>query len=127
MDIRAFGNLTTQAGQQIKFEDFDKNGDGKVSEEEYNTALKEYDLDAVELSKVDTNGDKTVSNEEFQVWEQKIKKITRLRLIFPFEHIFYFHLTVNFVTKLNYVTNCKHKLCCVEIKIYQSLRENYSR
>ncbi len=73
MDIRAFGNLTTQAGQQIKFEDFDKNGDGKVSEEEYNTALKEYDLDAVELSKVDTNGDKTVSNEEFQVWEQKIK------------------------------------------------------
>ena len=73
MDNIRFGNLTTQSGQQIKFENFDKNNDGTITEEQYNAALKEYGLDSVELSNVDTNGDKQVSNEEFQVWEQKIK------------------------------------------------------
>ena len=72
MDVR-FGNLTTQTGQQIKFEDMDKNSDGTITEQEYNAALQEYGLDSVELSTVDTNGDKEVSNEEFQLWEQKIK------------------------------------------------------
>ncbi len=73
MDNIGFGRLTTQAGQQIKFENFDKNSDGTITEEEYNAALQEYGLDSVELSKVDTDGNKEVSNEEFQVWEQKIK------------------------------------------------------
>ena len=73
MDNIRFGNLTTQSGQQIKFENFDKNNDGTITEEQYNAALKEYGLDSVELSNVDTNRDKQVSNEEFQVWEQKIK------------------------------------------------------
>ena len=72
MDVR-FGNLTTQSGQQIKFEDMDKDSDGTITEQEYNAALQEYGLDSVELSTVDTNGDKQVSNEEFQIWEQKIK------------------------------------------------------
>ena len=72
MDIR-FGSLTTQSGQQIKFEDFDKDKDGVITEDEYNAALKEYGLDSVELSKVDNNQDKQLSNEEFQMWEQKIK------------------------------------------------------
>ncbi len=72
MDIR-FGNLTTQTGQQIKFEDMGKDSDGTITEQEYNAALQEYGLDSVELSTVDTNGDKEVSNEEFQLWEQKIK------------------------------------------------------
>ena len=72
MDIR-FGNLTTQTGQQIKFEDFDKNGDGTISEKEYEVAIKEYGLDSVELSTLDKDGDKELSNEEFQIWEQKIK------------------------------------------------------
>lgn len=72
MDIR-FGNLTTQSGQKINFENFDKDGDGKINEQEYNAALAEYGLDSVELSNVDKNGDKNVSNEEFQIWEQKIK------------------------------------------------------
>ena len=72
MDVR-FGNLTTQSGQKVKFEDFDKDGDGKITEQEYNAALQEFGLDSVELSNVDKNNDKTVTNDEFQLWEQKIK------------------------------------------------------
>jgi len=72
MDIR-FGSLTTQSGQKIEFKDFDKDGDGVITEQEYNAALKEYDLDKVELSNVDKNADKTLSKDEFQLWEQKIK------------------------------------------------------
>ncbi len=72
MDVN-FGNLTTSSGVKIKFEDMDKDGDGVITEEEYDAALKEYGLDSVELSTVDTNGDKEISNEEFQVWEQKIQ------------------------------------------------------
>lgn len=71
--INQFGSLTTKTGKVLKFENFDKDNDGKITEEEYNSVLKEYDLDSVELSTVDKNKDKNVSKEEFTTWEQKIE------------------------------------------------------
>ena len=38
--INQFGNLTTQNGVKLKFEDFDKDGDGKISAEEYKQVLE---------------------------------------------------------------------------------------
>ena len=69
--INNFGNLTTQSGQKLTFEDFDKNKDGEVSKAEYEEVLKEMKLDSVELSTVDKNGDNVVSGDEFAIWEQK--------------------------------------------------------
>lgn len=68
--INQFGNLTVN-GQKIRFEDFDKDKDGKISQEEYDSVMKEINLDTVELSTVDKNGDKEVSEDEFALWEQK--------------------------------------------------------
>ena len=69
--INKFGTLTVN-GITLKFEDFDKNNNGEISVEEYNSVLKEMKLDAIELSTLDKNSDKTISNEEFSIWEQKI-------------------------------------------------------
>jgi len=73
MEIRDFGKLIAPNGKDVKFEDFDKDGDGVITEKEYNSALKEYDLDKVELSKIDNNQDKNLTQDEFQIWEQKIE------------------------------------------------------
>lgn len=71
--INQFGNLTTQNGVKLKFEDFDKDGDGKISAEEYNQVLEETKLDSVEFSSVDGNSDNTISEEEFSTWERKLE------------------------------------------------------
>ena len=68
--INQFGSLTTQSGQRLTFKDFDKDGDGTITQDEYDTVMKEMKLDAVELSGVDKNGDKVVSEDEFAEWEQ---------------------------------------------------------
>ena len=65
--INQFGSLTTQSGQRLTFKDFDKDGDGKITQEEYDT---------VELSSVDKNGDKEISEDEFAQWEQKTQMQT---------------------------------------------------
>ena len=69
--INQFGSLTIN-GKTLKFEDFDKNKDGKISSQEYQDLLKEVKLDTIEFSTVDTNKDDTLSAEEFATWEQKI-------------------------------------------------------
>ena len=69
--INQFGSLTTQSGQRLTFKDFDKDGDGKITQEEYDTVMNEMKLDSVELSSVDKNGDKEISEDEFAEWEQK--------------------------------------------------------
>lgn len=71
--INQFGSLTTQSGQRLTFKDFDKDGDGKITQEEYDTVMNEMKLDSVELSSVDKNGDKEISEDEFAQWEQKLK------------------------------------------------------
>lgn len=70
--INQFGTLTTQNGVKLTFKDFDKDGDGQITKEEYTQVLKEMDLDKVELSTLDKNKDNVLSNDEFAVWEQKI-------------------------------------------------------
>ena len=70
--INNFGSLTTASGQRLTFKDFDVNGDGKVTKEEYNKVLKEMDLDTVDLSTNDKNKDNILSEDEFATWEQKI-------------------------------------------------------
>ena len=73
MDIR-FGNLTTQLGQQIGFNNLDLNGDGKITRGEYGAAVRGYDFDALDLS---TRGPqysgRGVTREDYQIMEQKIK------------------------------------------------------
>lgn len=69
--INQFGSLTVN-GQKIKFEDFDRDHNGKISQDEYESVMKDMQLDTVELSTVDRNGDKEVSEDEFALWEQKI-------------------------------------------------------
>ena len=69
--INQFGSLTTQSGQRLTFKDFDKDGDGTITQEEYDTVMKEMKLDSIELSGVDKDGDKNISEEEFAEWEQK--------------------------------------------------------
>lgn len=68
-----FGTLTNKAGEVLKFEDFDKDGDGVISTEEFKTLLEENEIDTVELSTVDENHDKEMSEEEFAAWEQKVQ------------------------------------------------------
>lgn len=70
--INQFGSLYVN-GQKLTFEDFDKDKNGEISQEEYNSVLKETNLDSVELATVDSDGNKTISEQEFAVWEQKIQ------------------------------------------------------
>ena len=60
----------------MTFKDFDKDGDGKITQEEYDTVMNEMKLDSVELSSVDKNGDKEISEDEFAQWEQKTQMQT---------------------------------------------------
>ena len=69
--INQFGSLTVN-GKKLTFEDFDKDKNGEISMEEYNTLLNEVKLDTVELSTIDKNGDQVLSADEFAVWEQKV-------------------------------------------------------
>ena len=70
--INSFGSLTTQNGVKLKFKDFDANGDGKITKEEYDKVLKDMNLDTVDLSTNDKNKDNVLSEDEFALWEQKI-------------------------------------------------------
>ena len=73
--INQFGSLTTQNGTKIDYkyllEKYDADGNGEISKDEFNTAIKEEKLDKVELSKVNTNGDDTIDENEMGVYEQK--------------------------------------------------------
>lgn len=68
--INNFGNLTVN-GRKLTFEDFDKNNDGTISIQEYNSLLKEVKLDSIDFTNIDNNSDESISKEEFSIWEQK--------------------------------------------------------
>lgn len=70
--INQFGNLTIQNGIKLKFTDFDKDGDGQISSEEYNKVLEEIKLDSVELSSTDENN-KIINEENFSISEKKLE------------------------------------------------------
>ena len=73
--INQFGSLTTQNGTKVDYkyllEKYDADGNGEISKDEFNTAIKEEKLDKVELSKVNTNSDDTIDENEMGVYEQK--------------------------------------------------------
>lgn len=75
--INQFGSLTTQNGTKVDYkyllEKYDADGNGEISKDEFNTAIKEEKLDKVELSSVNTNGDDTIDENEMGVYEQKYK------------------------------------------------------
>lgn len=75
--INQFGSLTTQNGTRVDYkyllEKYDADGNGEISKDEFNTAIKEEKLDKVELSSVNTNGDDTIDENEMGVYEQKYK------------------------------------------------------
>ena len=75
--INQFGSLTTQNGTRVDYkyllEKYDADGNGEISKDEFNTAIKVEKLDKVELSSVNTNGDDTIDENEMGVYEQKYK------------------------------------------------------
>ena len=71
--LNIFGSLTTQNGVKLKFEDFDLNKDGKVSEQEFKSVLDANEIDTVNLSSVDGNADKVLTEEEFADYEYKMQ------------------------------------------------------
>lgn len=72
LQLNTFGSLTTRSGVKLTFQDFDKDNNGEISQQEYNSVLKEMKLDKVSLSVVDKNKDNIISKEEFLEWDQKI-------------------------------------------------------
>lgn len=69
--LNVFGTLTLKTGEKLELKDFDKDGDGTVTAEEWEAGIKEYKLDSLELSTVDKNADNIISDDEFLVIEQK--------------------------------------------------------
>ena len=57
------------AGKTISFKDIDTDGDGVISEKEYNSMLEKLEADSVELSG-SGNADKTATEEEAAIFEQ---------------------------------------------------------
>ena len=68
--INQFGSLTVN-GQKLKFEDFDIDKNGDVTQKEYNELLKKVELDSVEFSTVDKNQDNVISEDELAIYDQK--------------------------------------------------------
>ena len=73
--INLFGSLTSKQGYALKFEDFDKDGDGKITEREIKKVKREDALDKVDFTKIDTDENKSVSKEEFAKWEQLLSTL----------------------------------------------------
>ena len=68
--INQFGSLIIN-GQKLTFEDFDKDKNGEVTQDEYNNLLNEVKLDSVDFSSIDKDGDNAISEDEMAVYEQK--------------------------------------------------------
>lgn len=71
--VTNFGSLTSKTGRNLVFTDFDLNKDGMITEDEYNSVLKENGLDIVQFSSADTDENKVLSEYEFLIWGQKIQ------------------------------------------------------
>lgn len=67
-----FGFLTFINGQSVNLSEWDKNGDGKLEQDELKALLAKYQLDSVEFSTIDRNGDKEVTDAELTFWAKEI-------------------------------------------------------
>ena len=68
-----FGSLTTRNGQVLRYEDIDKDGDGKISQQEFNFIQKELGLDTVEISDKEKKGEKQITDVEYVYWAQEMQ------------------------------------------------------
>ena len=75
--INQFGSLTTHNGTKVDYkyllEKYDADGNGEISKDEFNTAIKEEKLDKVDFASINKNGDEVVDENEMAVYEQKYK------------------------------------------------------
>ena len=75
--INQFGSLTAQNGTKVDYkyllEKYDADGNGEISKDEFNTAIKEEKLDKVDFASINKNGDEVVDENEMAVYEQKYK------------------------------------------------------
>ena len=75
--INNFGSLTAQNGTKVDYkyllEKYDADGNGEISKDEFNTAIKEEKLDKVDIASINKNGDEVVDENEMAVYEQKYK------------------------------------------------------
>ena len=75
--INNFGSLTAQNGTKVDYkyllEKHDADGNGEISKDEFNTAIKEEKLDKVDIASINKNGDEVVDENEMAVYEQKYK------------------------------------------------------
>jgi hypothetical protein len=101
--LNMFGSLTTSTGKKVEFKDFDADGDGKITEEEWTQGLKDFGLDEIELSNVDKNEDKTISEDEFKVLEQKQEMQKSLNSLAG-------TISIDFAGKSQYITELTTKL-----------------
>lgn len=68
--INQFGSLIVN-GQKLTFEDFDKDKNGEITQEEYNELINDVKLDSVEFSSIDKDGDNAISEDELAIYDQK--------------------------------------------------------
>lgn len=72
--IYQFGSLTTRNGETLSFSDVDKDGDGKISQQEFLFIQQELCLDTVELSEgSESNAENNVTDEEYVSWAQEMQ------------------------------------------------------
>ena len=72
--IYQFGSLTTRNGETLSFSDVDKDGDGKISQQEFLFIQQELCLDTVELSEEsESNAENNVTDEEYVSWAQEMQ------------------------------------------------------
>ena len=71
--IYQFGTITTRTGQVLRFEDVDTDGDGKISQQEFNFIQKELCMDTVELSDSDSKGEKQVTDSDYAMWSLEMQ------------------------------------------------------
>ena len=60
-------------GKKLAFSDIDKDNNGEISTEEYNSLLEEVKLDSIDFKTLDTNSDNLISNDEFLKYEKKLE------------------------------------------------------
>ena len=72
--IYQFGTLTAKNGQTLSYSDIDKDGDGKISQQEFLFIQQELCLDTVELAEGnESNAENNVTDEEYVSWAQEMQ------------------------------------------------------
>lgn len=66
-----FGSILIN-GRAVNLEEYDKNKDGKLQDDELKRLLEEFQLDTYNLKSIDKSGDKVISPDELSSWAQQM-------------------------------------------------------